>query len=190
MALVALRQEADELRARLGEEPSGPVPFEVEQSHLPRAFGAPPSSEEEEPIPLPEETPDHSGGSVVPLPTRAKHQAPEAPEPSADVMADAMRDLQRIADEAREELGAGADEATGPSQPRMPAAAVPGKGNIGELVALRMTPESGKGSDNGKASDDDTPKAEEQAPGNAENRFFAALAEIRALKRAANQAGE
>ncbi len=64
----------------------------------------------------------------------------------------------------------------------MPAAAVPGAANIGELVALRMAPR--------RRCERRSQDGEAAATENAENRFFEALAEIRALKRAANQAGE
>ena len=69
----------------------------------------------------------------------------------------------------------------------MPAATVPGAGNIGELVALRMVPQpSVETAGDVKAKE----PADEQKGDSPEHRFFAALAEIRALKRAASQAGE
>ncbi len=69
----------------------------------------------------------------------------------------------------------------------MPAATIPGATNIGELVALRMVPPaSAEDAAEAKAKQ----AAEEPKGDTPEHRFFAALAEIRALKRAANQAGE
>jgi len=170
LAVIALREDNDALRARLGEEPGAPVPFELEEAKLPRAIAArdidiEDIEDEEEPI---VEAPQ-VGGSVVPLPTRARQPAPESLDQPTATAADA----------AREADGDGA-----PAQPRMPAAAIPGNGNIGELVALRMTPPSENGA-NGSAA-----PADEGTEESSENRFFEALAEIRALKRAANQAGE
>ena len=176
LALTALRSENDSLRLRLGEQPGSPVPFELDDAKLPRALSFRASVDEpddEDPLPLP------TGGSVVPLPTRARHIAAESPEQSASVVAEAARDLHRIAEEAKEDSGREVWRPAPASQPRMPAAA--GPTNIGELVALRIAPSDAAES---KA------KAAAEAKGNPENRFFEALAEIRALKRAANQAGE
>ena len=179
LAVVALRTENDQLRIRLGEEPGSPVPFELEDTRLPRAVTARAIDEDDEEIvdeeavvPPPTPVPAHAGGSVVPLPMR-KHVASESPDQSVAVVAEATRDLHRIADEANARPEAEGVEAV--PAPRMPAATAPA--NIGELVALRMAPEIKE-------------EPEEAATGNAENRFFSALAEIRALKRAANQAGE
>jgi len=173
---MALRSENDVLRARLGETASSPVPFELEDAKLPRAVtvsaAITEAEEEEEPMPVP-----HTGGSVVPLPTRTRQVAAESPERSAAVVAEATRDLRRMAVESKTD---GKD-----ARPRMPAAAVPGAANIGELVALRMV----SNTDAPAESKTTQPSAEEPTD-NPERRFFAALAEIRALKRAANQAGE
>ncbi len=164
LAVVALRAENDSLRARLGEAPGSPVPYEIEEARLPRAIPAREKAENEfeadeaeeieelEPVDVAEQ----SGGSVVPL--RPKPAPADTPEQAAAALA--------------------ADGAADGGGPRMPVAAAPAANNIGELVALRLTPE---GTAEGKA---------DEKSGNAENRFFAALAEIRALKRAANQAGE
>jgi hypothetical protein len=169
LALMALRSENDTLRARLGEAASAPVPFELEDAKLPRAVTVSAVIEDEpEEVDLP-----HTGGSVVPLHTRPRQPAVDSPDQSDAVVAEATRDLRRIAVEAKTD---GKD-----LRPRMPAAAAPGAGNVGELVALRMV--------TGTESSDGKPKVEEQQD-NPERRFFAALAEIRALKRAANQAGE
>jgi hypothetical protein len=159
LAISALRGENDALRARLGEAPGAPVPHEIEPERLPRA-AAPIEADEAEPFDTePLETPAYGGGSVVPL--RPKTAAIEAPEPDE---------------------GADGEQADAPPQPRMPAATLPAAHNVGELVALRMSP----------AAEPETTskKSDESVTGAAENRFFAALAEIRALKRAANQAGE
>ena len=174
LAVVALRAENDTLRARLGEEPGSPVPYEVEEVKLPRAFTGRDVAEG-----AVAETPEpQHGGSVVPLPTRPKHVATESPDQSVAVVVEATRDLQRIADQANVEPDVAMESDEAASRPRMPAATAPAAANVGELVALRIAPESSKA------------KPEEAVSGNAENRFFAALAEIRALKRAANQAGE
>jgi len=116
------------------------------------------------------------GGSVVPLPTRTRPTPVHPLEPP-----EAASDARRVAGESR------GDGSRGAQPPRMPAATVPGAGNIGELVALRMVPQApseNTAETNAKQADDE-PKGDSP-----EHRFFAALAEIRALKRAANQAGE
>ncbi len=179
LALTALRSENDSLRARLGEEPGSPVPFEFEDAKLPRAVTARVSLDDL----APERIPQQSTGSVVPLPTRARQMASESSEQSAAVVAEATRDLQRIAVEGKEDGGKEIwrAPAAAAQQPRMPTASQ-GPGNIGELVALRIAPADGT------ESKPKQPAAETK--GNPENRFFEALAEIRALKRAANQAGE
>jgi hypothetical protein len=177
LAVVALRGENDSLRARLDEEPGDPVPFEVEHGQLPRAVNAPTAVENGEPVPQPQ-----PGGSVVPLPTRQKHAAQESPDQSVAVVAEATRDLQRLAEEAKAEPKVSGEEAAAAARIKGASTAA----NVGELVALRMAPEGGKGKPEGAKA-----KAEEPgADGSAEDRFFAALAEIRALKRTANQAGE
>jgi hypothetical protein len=168
IALAALRAENDSLRARVGEEPGIPAAFETEDGKLPRAVTARDLAADEAEDIEAEERPQ-LGGSVVPLPTRAKQPPPQpSPDQSVATVVGAARDLQRIADEANAPAG----------EPRMPAAAVPAA-TTGELVALRMAQDAGR-----------TKPDETDADGTAENRFFAALAEIRALKRAANQAGE
>ena len=170
LALMALRSENDTLRARLGEAASAPVPFELEDARLPRAVSvsAAINEPEEEEADLPQ-----TGGSVVPL--RARPAAVDLPDQSDAAVAEATRDLRRIAVEAKSD---GRD-----SRPRLPAAAAPGPGNVGELVALRMVSAT-------DGAGDSKPKPAEEQTDNPERRFFAALAEIRALKRAANQAGE
>ena len=69
----------------------------------------------------------------------------------------------------------------------MPAATIPAGSNVGELVALRMVPQAPA-----EAAAEATAKqaADEPKGDSPEHRFFAALAEIRALKRSASQAGE
>jgi hypothetical protein len=173
LALMALRSENDTLRARLGEAASAPVPFELEDAKLPRAVTVSATIDEE----LEEEEADlpQKGASVVPLHTRARQPAVDSPDESAAVVAEATRDLRRMAVEAKSD---GKE-----SRPRLPAAAAPGPGNVGELVALRMVSAS-------DGAGDAKPNPAEEQTDNPERRFFAALAEIRALKRAANQAGE
>jgi hypothetical protein len=175
LALTALRAENDSLRLRLGEQPGAPVPFELEDAKLPRAVMRASFDEADE-------APPQTGGSVVPLPTRARQAASESPEKSAAVVAEATRDLQRIAGEARED-GKDIWRPAASAQPRMPAATLPGASNVGELVALRIAAPA-------EGADGKPRPAAGEAKGNPESRFFEALAEIRALKRAANQAGE
>lgn len=180
MALSTLRIENDTLRARLGEPPGTPLPIELE-SERPRRIAI---IEEEEEAAGVEAVALPAGGSVVPLPMRARQQAAESPEKSAAVMADATRDLQRLAGEGEGRLASGVWHAPASPSPQLPIATAPGDGNIGELVALRLAaPASAPAAPN----DGGEPPAEEDG---AETRFFEALAEIRALKRAANQAGE
>lgn len=186
MALTALRSENDVLRARLGEQSGEPVPFELEDARLPRAVSVRAAidveGDDEEAAPVPQ-----TGGSVVPLPTRARQMASESQDQSEAVVSEAARDLKRIAGDARTETGRDGWRAPPSSQPRMPAAGAPGPANIGELVALRMV-----SSTDGAAEAKSKPPGGPPGDGNdsPEQRFFAALAEIRALKRAANQAGE
>jgi hypothetical protein len=170
LALAALRTENDALRGRLGEAPGTPLPADL--------AGAPPAAISA-PLPVAEETARPApaaaaGATIVPLPTRARQLAAESPEQSAAVVAEATRDLQRIAASADR----GPDGNTA-QPPRMPVATVPSDNNIGELVALRMAPRA--------ATPEEAPA---EAPEGAETRFFEALAEIRALKRIGGQAGE
>jgi hypothetical protein len=176
LALTALRSENDILRSRLGEEPGAPVPFELDDARLPHAITHSAAFDDDEDdeaaIPM------HTGGSVVPMPTRARQIASESPEQSEAVVVEANRELHRIADEAN---GEEAKEVWRPT-PKMPAAHAPGPTNIGELVALRIAPSDG--------ADGKSKAVAAEGKANPESRFFEALAEIRALKRAANQAGE
>jgi hypothetical protein len=176
-ALIALRTENDELRARLGEPPAPPLPYELEHAKAPRIVPAPQPVIEVQELPA----------GVVALPTRARPAQLEAPEPllriAAQQSAEADRPAERAEfDGAELSLVNGEEPKVTAFAPaadvRMPVATMPGEGNIGELVALRMVrPEAEK----------KTPSSVEE---NAEKRFFEALREIRALKRAANQAGE
>jgi hypothetical protein len=165
LALSALRAENDSLKARLGEPAESPAPFEQGAAHLPHVtipHEAIPQTQVEYP----------PGGSVVPLPTRVRQQAAESPEQSANIVAEAARDLQRLASEKPSE-----------PEPRMPTATVPSATNVGELVALKM---AAKPAEEEPTEKPPKPDIEERA----ETRFFEALAEIRALKRAASQSGE
>ena len=186
LAITSLRAENDALRARLGEPAGPPVAFEQDAGKLPR-IAMPRSGD-----PALVEPPAGAvvvalhGGSVVQLPTRARQLAAESPEQSAAVVAEATRDLQRLADveegDSAEEVWHGPGQAAGAhnAHPRMPVASIPGEANLGALVPLRMVPPIGG----------EEPKPKPEVEENAETRFFEALAEIRALKRAANQAGE
>jgi hypothetical protein len=145
-------------------EPSGPpIPFDLEVGRLPRTLiPLEPASEVQ---PLPE--------GVVALPSRARLLAAGSPEQSAGIVAEATRDLVRLAAEP------GEHPSPDQSAPRLPIAAVPDAGSA-ELVALRTV----------QPAAEDRSEAKPDLEENAEVRFFEALAEIRALKRAANQAGE
>jgi hypothetical protein len=172
MALSALRMENDGLRARLGEPPSAPLPIELEDER-PRRVATIAEEELEpelEPIPLP------TGGNLVQLPTRPR------PAAAADLPERLTTALTASADG---QLAGTVWRAPANPEPHLPVATAPGDGNVAELVALRIappsaTPETGNGEDKAEPPQDDA----------AETRFFEALAEIRALKRAANQAGE
>jgi len=184
IALTALRAENNALRARLGEEPGAPLPFELEQPKLPRALtvlnGA---GDAVEPAEAQGAARPEVGGSVVPLPTRTRPVPVESPERSAAVVAEAARDLQRIAGQEQQSAGEAVAGVAVAQRPRLPEATIPGVTNIGELVAMRMASASPQG--NGAAAEE-APEVSEKA----ESQFFEALAEIRALKRAGTQAGE
>ncbi len=184
IALSALRAENNALRERLGEEPAEPLPYELEAPKLPRALtameaeldpefyaGEPAiAAETAKPAPVAAEAEKPAmGGSVVPLPTRPRPVPVEVNERSAAASVNRH-------DETRPTEADGGD---GAAQPRMPQAPVPGVANIGELVALRMLP-----------AEESVAEAKPEVSEKAESQFFEALAEIRALKRAANQAGE
>lgn len=160
---IALRTENDALRAA--------QPFAEDEAKLPRILLA--HERKVEPTaPTPEPA---IGGSVVTLPTRGRLAA-ESPEQSAALVSEAARDLQRLAGEAHAELGAGVWRAPAAPEPRLLPPA-PESGVVADLDARRQAlAASGAG----------VADVEEDA----ENRFFEALAEIRALKRAASQAGE
>ncbi len=185
VALAALRAENNELRVRLGEAPGAPLPFETELPKLPRVVVAVGDDAEEEAAEVPEPAEEdaarpEAGGSVVPLPTRARPTPADSPERSVAAVAEAARDLQRLASEPEGSPEAEeAPMAPAAKRPRMPEATVPGVANIGELVALRMATPAEEGDAEATADTEVSEKAESQ--------FFEALAEIRALKR---QAGE
>jgi hypothetical protein len=184
VALAALRQENDNLRERLGEEPGAPLPFELEEPMLPRTAEAMDDFDEAETgeSVVEEEARREIGGSVVALPTRPRRVPVEAPEAPAAAMTKADASRSADGDDARE-----AEEAAAPvaaSQPRMPDA--PSVANIGELVALR-TAATNRDDGGAKAAE---PEEEPEVSEAAESQFFEALAKIRALKRTANQAGE
>jgi hypothetical protein len=172
-ALIALRAENDELRNRLGEPPAPPLSYELEHAKAPRIAPAP------EPVIEVQELP----AGVVALPTRPRPAQLEVSEQPLRITGQQPAEAERAEfDGAELSLVNGEDSKVTAYAPpldvRMPVATMPGEGNIGELVALRMV----------------RPDAEKRTPSsveeNAEKRFFEALREIRALKRAANQAGE
>jgi hypothetical protein len=163
--IIALRAENDALRAAAGVA----GPFAPDETRLPRVLLAP--EPEAEPIVLPEPA---VGASIVALPTRGRLAAGASADQSAALVAEATRDLQRLAGEAHADLAGDVWRAS--AEPRLPSAfdgAV-----VTDLDAHRQALAANAA--------EPLPDAEE----NAENRFFEALAEIRALKRAANQAGE
>jgi hypothetical protein len=178
LALISLRSENDQLRARLGEDPSAPLPFELADARMPRADSVEIESEEEEDVAAEEleAARPQLGGSVVPLPTRHRPAAAASVAPADDDVID----FRHISSEAR-------DGSRKAQPPRMPATASPGaaNANVGELVALRMAAPPAAV----ETSEADPPALDEPKEG-PEQRFFAALAEIRALKRAASQPGE
>jgi hypothetical protein len=181
IALGALRAENNALRERLGEEPAAPLPPELEEPKLPRPL-TPMQAELDQPAePAPEPVPavaevarPETGGSVVQL--RPRPVPVEAPTPAA-AEAKARATAGNGHDTGRD--GSAAASQSAAQAPRMPDAPLPGVANIGELVALRVSPSEEK-------ADESKPDVSEKA----ESQFFEALAEIRALKRAANQAGE
>jgi hypothetical protein len=159
LEIIALRAENDALRIAAG----AAAPDEFGQGKLPRVIAAGPEVAVEAPREPVEPT---FGGSVVPLPVRGRPAAVDSPEQAAALVAEATRDLQRLA--------GGAEGALVEDGPRLPAALGPDTSIITDLDTRRL------------ARDGALADVEE----NAESRFFEALAEIRALKRAASQAGE
>jgi len=134
------------------------------------------------------------GGSVVALPTRPR-AAPEAPPDPVDALiADAARDLQRLEGEAHGGFGEAAWRAPAnvvgtSAAPTPPPAIAAEPGTIAGLGARRS-------SGGAPAPAPPPPGAKPEiitrqgTEENAETRFREALKEIRALKRAASQAGE
>ncbi len=193
VALAALRTENNALRARLGEEPGEPLPFELEEPKLPRAVDTLDASDDAEEAAVvaeavPAEEAAETGASVVQLPTRGRpaptSDTPDSPEHSAAIVAEAAGDLQRIADDEADAQEAASEEAQAEPQ-RLPETPIPGVTNIGELVALRMANGTEGESENEEGSEGDKPVSEK-----AESQFFDALAEIRALKRAGTKGAE
>lgn len=172
ITLKSLRSEIDELRSALGER------FAPEDGKLPRILMPPPGS----PQPA-AEAPAHAehGGSVVPLHTRPRPVQPETAEQAAARVDDAARDLQRIAGEAHGDLGKSVWRAPANTEAPASAGQPTGEASVAELLAHRMAAvQAGPGE----------AKPAEPKDRNSEARFFEALAEIRALKRTAGQAGE
>jgi hypothetical protein len=164
--IMALRAENDALRAAAGLV----QPFAPDEARLPRVLLAP---EPEEPIVVPEPA---LGASVVPLPMRGRLPAGASADQSAALVAEATRDLQRLAGEAHADLAGDVWRAHASAEPRLPS--VYDGAVVTDLDAHRQALAAN--------AVEPLPDAEEHA----ESRLFEALAEIRALKRAANQAGE
>src|SRR5688500_10463226 len=107
--IMALRAENDALRAAAGLV----QPFAPDEARLPRVLLAP--EPEEEPIVVPEPA---LGASVVPLPTRGRLLAGASAEQSAALVAEATRDLQRLAGEAHADLASDVWHAPASAEPR------------------------------------------------------------------------
>jgi hypothetical protein len=161
--LSALRAQNEALRTALGDR----VPFEHDDGALK--------------VPLPPELPNlpaqpfetqqfAEGSSVVPLRARQAN----TPEQSAALVADATRSLQRIAGEGHAGFADGDSQAAAvESDPRVLSGIHPNR------------PRPSAAAERAAAAD---PK--QDIEDKAETRFFEALSEIRALKRASGQAAE
>ena len=113
-----------------------------------------------------------SGGSVVAMPLRPRVVSNETPEQAEAKVSEATTELHRLAGEAQGDLDETVWNAPAVQEPRMPVAATTGDANVADLIAHRISPKATEGA---------------AAP---EKRFFEALAEIRALRRTGQQAGE
>lgn len=161
LELSALRAENAALRATVDER----VPDD--ERAVPRPVPA-------RPEPGPVEV--ASAGSVVPLHARPRAVAAEPADLPAQHAAEPGRG-QRVAGEGHGDLARNAWRAAAHPEPRMPLAS-----SLGDAEAAK------RDGGNGAAAPAEGSPA---APGDdAEARFFEALKEIRALKRAARQAGE
>jgi hypothetical protein len=179
--LSALRAENEALKAMLTERLPDAVPPLSAPQPVPFPVAVPAAAAAAAPGEAPQ------GASVVPLPMRPKPaEAGDGADKAAEQMAEAARDLQRLAGEARADLGQNVWRGTAQPEPRLPSATeLAGAGVLAELDTRRAATTNGAGNGTGEAG-----KPEASADPNAETRFFEALAEIRALKRAASQAGE
>ena len=174
--LSALRAQNEALRTALGDR----VPFE--HAAIPKIPEAP-----ELPAHPPAFEPIHLrdlrqagvrglGASVVPL--RASRSTASSDQ-SAALVADATRDLQRLAGEGQSEFATDAWHASVADQvPALPRAE---PAIVTDLDARRMQAASVAGP---------AAQADEDGEDRAEKRFMAALSEIRLLKRASGKAGE
>ncbi len=117
--------------------------------------------------------------SVVPLHARPRVPAAGPAELPSAPAAEPGRNVQRLAGEGHGDLTRGVWRAPAHTEPRMPAAS-----SLAEPAPAKREPGG-----NGAAAAAARAEAAE-AKDNPETRFFEALAEIRALKRAASQAGE
>jgi hypothetical protein len=118
--------------------------------------------------------------SVVPLHARPRAPAAGPAELPSAPAAEPGRNVQRLAGEGHGDLARGVWRAPAHTEPRMPAAS-----------SLAAEPGLAKREPSGNGAAAPTARAEAaEAKDNPETRFFEALAEIRALKRAASQAGE
>jgi hypothetical protein len=168
--LSALRAENEALRATI----AGQV-AEAADIVLPKLPLKPHA-----PIPAVEPVNAPSGASVVPLPIRPKGPGPAEPQPHVAPV-ETAQPLQRLAGEVPGEFGRGVWRAPARGEPRMPHAS-----NLGESALAAAPQPAGNGSPAAHGAGEAKPKPEATP----ETRFFEALAEIRALKRAASQPGE
>jgi hypothetical protein len=174
--LSALRAQNEALRTALGDR----LPFEhadgVQRTALPAELPDLPSAPGPVQVSETAETaaPTQTA-SIVPL----RPRPPATPEQSAMIVAEAARDLHRLAGEGHGELGEGAWRAPAHAAPDFPAD-IEQSAIVADLDAHRAN----------AATASSAAEAPEDVEDKAERRFFRALSEIRALKRASGQAGE
>jgi hypothetical protein len=187
LELSAVRAQNEALRAIVGDRmplDENGVPMlnlipDMGLEPAPRARAAPPAPAPSGPVPWSAEA--TAGASVVALPTRLRQTAADAGAESAALVAEAARDLHRIAGEGQQQagedggdLGRAARQAPAEVDSPMPAAA--------EIEGAGVGPDRVK-------RHGASPSAAVTAQADPESRLSQALAQIRALKRA-NQAGE
>lgn len=180
--LSALRAQNEALRTALGDR----LPFDHAENLPNVAQDAPrpdhvPELPSQAPVPEPIHLRDLReagqrglGASVVPLRVRPAASA----EQSAALVADAMRDLQRLAGDGPDDFGNGAWRASVSTD--FAPSGIFGEPRITDLDLHRSQ----------LAASTAGAKADDDGEDRAEKRFMAALSEIRLLKRASSKAGE